>query len=58
MVFGMKAHIGVDAKSRLVHSMTCPATNEHDLNQAEYLLHDDETYVFADTGYCCRNRIN
>jgi len=49
--FGMKAHIGVDAQSDLVHSMTCTASNEHDLNQAEHLLHGDETYVFADAGY-------
>ena len=49
--FGMKAHIGVDAQSGLVHSMTCTAANEHDLNQAENLLHGDEAYVFADAGY-------
>lgn len=49
--FGMKAHIGVDAQSGLVHSMTCTAANEHDLNQAEHLLHGDEAYVFADAGY-------
>jgi IS5 family transposase len=49
--FGMKAHIGVDAQSGLVHSVTCTAANEHDLNQAEYLLHGEEEYVFADAGY-------
>lgn len=45
--FGMKAHIGVDTQSGLVHSMTCTAANEHDLNQAEHLLNGEESYVFA-----------
>jgi len=49
--FGMKAHIGVDAKSGLTHSFTTTAANEHDLNQAEQLLHGDESFVFADSGY-------
>ncbi|WP_299204088.1 IS5 family transposase [uncultured Amphritea sp.] len=49
--FGMKAHIGVDANSGLTHSFTTTAANEHDLNQAENLLHGDEAFVFADNGY-------
>lgn len=47
----MKAHIGVDARTGLTHTFTTTAANEHDLNQAEHLLHEDETYVFADAGY-------
>ncbi|MCU4215233.1 transposase, partial [Vibrio cholerae] len=31
--FGMKAHIGVDAKSGLTHTLVTTAANEHDLNQ-------------------------
>ena len=49
--FGMKAHIGVDAKTGLTHSLTTTAANEHDLNQAEHLLHGDEDFIFADSGY-------
>lgn len=49
--FGMKAHIGVDAKTGLTHSFETTAANEHDLNQAEQLLHGEEQYVFADAGY-------
>lgn len=49
--FGMKAHIGVDAKTGLTHTFTTTAANEHDLNQAKYLLHGDESFVFADAGY-------
>ncbi len=37
--FGMKAHIGVDAKSGLTHSLVTTAANEHDLNQLGNLLH-------------------
>lgn len=49
--FGMKAHIGVDARTGLTHSLETTAANEHDLNQAELLLHGDEKFVFADAGY-------
>lgn len=49
--FGMKAHIGVDARTGLTHSFTTTAANEHDLNQAEHLLHGEEGFIFADSGY-------
>ncbi len=49
--FGMKAHIGVDAKSGLTHSLETTAANEHDLNQVGNLLHGEEEFVFADAGY-------
>jgi len=49
--FGMKAHIGVDARTGLTHSVTTTAANEHDLNQAEHLLHGQEAFIFADSGY-------
>jgi IS5 family transposase len=49
--FGMKAHIGVDAESGLVHSVIGTAANVNDVTQAVALLHGDETDVFADAGY-------
>ncbi len=49
--FGMKAHIGVDAKSGLTHSLVTTAANEHDLNQLGNLLHGEEQLVSADAGY-------
>lgn len=49
--FGMKAHIGVDARTGITHSFTTTAANEHDLNQAGELLHGDEQFIFADAGY-------
>jgi IS5 family transposase len=48
--FGMKAHIGVDAKSGLTHSLVTTAANEHDLNQLGNLLHEEQ-FVSADAGY-------
>ena len=48
---GMKAHIGVDAESGLVHSVSTTAANAHDITQAHALLHGEETDVFADSGY-------
>jgi len=49
--FGMKAHIGVDADSGLVHTVVTTAANEHDITQAHKLLHGEETHVHTDSGY-------
>ena len=49
--FGMKAHIGVDAQSGLVHTVVGTAANVSDITQAQSLLHGDETDVFGDAGY-------
>ena len=49
--FGMKAHIGVDVASGVVHTVTGTAANEADINQTAALLHGQEEDVFADAGY-------
>ena len=49
--FGMKAHIGVDADSGVVHTITNTAANVHDITQANDLLHGQEQDVYADSGY-------
>ena len=49
--FGMKAHIGVDAKSGLVHTVRGTAGNVNDVVQANNLLHGGETDAFANAGY-------
>ena len=49
--FGMKAHIGADADSSLVHSLEDTAANAHDITKAVDLLHGQETDVFGDAGY-------
>ncbi len=49
--FGMKAHVGVDASSGLVHSVVGTAANESDVSQAHALLHGHESDAFGDAGY-------
>jgi len=49
--FGMKAHIGVDAESGLVHTVIGTAANVNDVTQAGQLLHGRETVAFGDAGY-------
>ena len=49
--FGMKAHIGADADSGLVHSVIGTAANVNDVTQGNALLHGDETDAFGDAGY-------
>lgn len=49
--FGMKAHIGADADSGLVHTVVGTAAHVNDVTQAQALLHGDETDVFGDAGY-------
>jgi IS5 family transposase len=49
--FGMKAHIGVDAGTGYVHSLTATAANEHDITEASKLLREDDEVVYGDAGY-------
>ena len=49
--FGMKAHIGVDLESGLVHTLVGTAANVSDVTQAHALLHGDETDALGDSGY-------
>lgn len=49
--FGMKAHIGVDMESGLVHTVHTTTGSSHDVTQAHELLHGEEKMVFADSGY-------
>lgn len=49
--FGMKAHIGVDTASGLVHTVVGTAANVSDINVAGALLHGEEHAAFGDSGY-------
>ena len=49
--FGMKAHIGVDADSGLVHTVRGTAGHVSDVVEANALLHGEETEGFGDAGY-------
>jgi IS5 family transposase len=54
--FGMKLHIGVDSKTKLVHSAVATAANVHDSQVLDDLLHGDETRVWGDTAYAGQKR--
>ena len=49
--FGVKAHIGVDDESGLVHSVVVTAANVADITQVDKLLHGAKNVVCADAGY-------
>jgi IS5 family transposase len=49
--FGLKAHIGADRDSKLVHTVVVTAANVADITQTAALLHGQETQVHADAGY-------
>jgi IS5 family transposase len=49
--FGLKAHIGVDKDSGLVHTLTTTAANVSDISQTPALLHGQESAIWADAGY-------
>lgn len=51
MYFGMKAHIGADADSGLVHTVRGTAGNVHDVVEGNSLLHGQEEFGFGDAGY-------
>lgn len=48
---GMKAHIGADEESGLVHTVISTAANVSDISQTAGLLHGQEERVGADAGY-------
>jgi len=49
--FGMKVHIGVDSRTKLIHSVAATAANVHDSQALPDLLHGKETRVWGDAAY-------
>jgi IS5 family transposase len=49
--FGMKVHVGADAKIGVVHAAVVTAANVHDKHAVPDLLHGEETRVYGDRGY-------
>ena len=49
--FGMKSHIGTDAKSGLVHTCEVSPANVSDVEMTIDLLHGEEKAIFGDRGY-------
>lgn len=55
--FGMKMHIGVDSRSRLVHSAVVTAANTHDKHPLPDLLHGNERRVYGDSAYASQKAL-
>ena len=49
--FGMKAHVGVDSKTKMIHSVVATAANVADSTVLPELLHGEETKVWGDQAY-------
>jgi IS5 family transposase len=49
--FGMKAHIGVDSQTKLIHSVVATPAHVHDSQVVPDLLHGKETRVWGDAAY-------
>lgn len=49
--FGMKCHMGVDAGTGYIHSITATAANVHDVTEAVNLIRPDDEVVYGDAGY-------
>jgi IS5 family transposase len=49
--FGMKAHVGVDSKTKLIHAVVATAANVADSEVLPDLLHGQETRVWGDQAY-------
>ena len=49
--FGMKAHVGVDSRTKLIHAVVAPPANVADSRVLPELLHGRETRVWGDQAY-------
>ena len=49
--FGMKAHVGVDSKTKIIHTAVATAANVADSAVLPDLLHGEETRVWGDQAY-------
>jgi IS5 family transposase len=55
--FGMKAHVGVDSKTKIIHSAVVTAANVADATVLPELLHGEETRVWGDQAYRGRREV-
>lgn len=46
--FGMKAHVGVDTGSGLIHSLVTTTASTSDVSQAQHLIREDDHAVYGD----------
>jgi transposase, IS5 family len=50
--FGMKAHVGVDSNTKMIHTAVATSANVADAKVLPALLHGEETKVWGDQAYC------
>jgi IS5 family transposase len=55
--FGMKAHIGVDSQTKLIHSVVATSANVHDKHPIPQLLHGNEHRVYGDSAYASQKAL-
>ena len=55
--FGMKAHIGMDSKTKLIHSVVATSANVHDKHPIPQLLHGNENRVYGDSAYASQKKL-
>jgi IS5 family transposase len=55
--FGMKAHVGVDSQTKLIHSVAATSANVHDSRVLPDLLHGQETRVWGDSAYAGQREV-
>jgi len=55
--FGMKAHIGVDSKTKIIHAVVATPANVADCAVLPDLLHGAETRVWGDQAYRGHNEV-
>src|SRR5438445_4447251 len=53
--FGMKAHVGVDSKTKIIHTAVATAANVADSMVLTELLHVEQTRVWSDRSYCVQS---
>jgi len=54
----MKAHVGVDSKTKMIHSAAVTAANVADATVLPELLHGEETRVWGDQAYRGQSEVN
>jgi IS5 family transposase len=55
--FGMKAHVGVDSQSKVIHSVAVTPANVADCKVLGELLHGNETRVYGDQAYKSQRKV-
>jgi IS5 family transposase len=55
--FGMKAHVGVDSKTKMIHTAVATPANVADAKVLPELLHGEETRVWGDQAYCGQSEV-